>query len=474
MIKQLIVLLFVGMLCCYKSSAQTQVKWNFSATPKSYTGFINLYGHPHQAVLSHTATNGWQISTVATQNWSAYSNVSANDAVTNASGSFFGAVDVFPSMFFQYHNVLGNYDPAKPQIQISGLNTAKTYTLRASGSLGSLGFDGDPVEYRVAGQVVSAPQQLNGKPNPSPQTAGVTFTNVAPAANGTIKFYANTINGQSEVVPLAALVIEEEGTTTPTNQAPVVSMSSPQANAVFTAGASIALSATASDPDGTISKVEFYNGAAKLGEALSTPYTYTITNAAAGTYTLTARAYDNNNLSTNSAAVNVTVTAGNTTTTGWSLQGNAGTTAGTNFLGTTDNVGLQLRTNNLARLHINSDGLMAMGTTTVDANYLLSVNGRIKAKGIRVQASGWPDYVFAPTYKLPTLQEVEAFIRVNKHLPGIAPAREVEASGVELAEMQIQLLQKIEELTLYIIEQNKKMEEQAKKLEALEKQMKKQ
>ncbi|SFN30809.1 chitinase [Chitinophaga sp. YR627] len=95
--------------------------------------------------------------------------------------------------------------------------------------------------------------------------------------------------------------------TTPGNQSPVVSITSPAAGASFTAPASITITASASDADGSIAKVEFYNGATKLGQATAAPYSYTWTNVAAATYSLTAVATDNAGAVTTSAAVSVTV-----------------------------------------------------------------------------------------------------------------------------------------------------------------------
>jgi beta-glucanase (GH16 family) len=98
------------------------------------------------------------------------------------------------------------------------------------------------------------------------------------------------------------------GATTPGNAAPTVSLTSPAASATFAAPASITLTAAAADADGTITKVEFFQGSTKLGEATASPYTYTWTGVAAGTYALTAKATDNGGASTTSAAVSVTVT----------------------------------------------------------------------------------------------------------------------------------------------------------------------
>ncbi|MGN6419451.1 MAG: cellulase family glycosylhydrolase [Pseudobacter sp.] len=94
-----------------------------------------------------------------------------------------------------------------------------------------------------------------------------------------------------------------------TNAAPTVSITSPANNAGFTSPASVTITATAADSDGTISKVEFFNGATKLGEVTTPPYSYTWNNVAAGNYVLTAKATDNGNTSTTSSAVNIAVTA---------------------------------------------------------------------------------------------------------------------------------------------------------------------
>ncbi|UYZ64761.1 Ig-like domain-containing protein [Hymenobacter weizhouensis] len=100
-----------------------------------------------------------------------------------------------------------------------------------------------------------------------------------------------------------------------TNPPPTVSFTAPATGATFTAPASITLRASASDANGSVSKVEFFNGTTLLGTATAAPYTYTWTGVAAGTYTLTARATDNQG-ATSSATVSVTVNSGGPTTSG--------------------------------------------------------------------------------------------------------------------------------------------------------------
>lgn len=409
--------------------------------------------------------------------------------------------------------------------------------------------------------------------------------------------------------------------TTTTNAPPTVSLTAPVNNATFTAGSNIALTATASDADGTVSKVEFYNGATKLGEATSSPYTYTWTNVAAGSYSLTAKATDNGNASTTSSAVNITVNTPSANA--WNLSGNTGTTPGTDFIGTTDNQRLVIKTNNneaitvlpggnvgigtsspslqlevngslaaaagvsgaggfvqlwpdnalhwkqgnywgglrfgsvtalgtvgwsekmritdagnlgintqnpvmkldintgngqdginlsntngfirfyssslpgesynpitrqndagivfgtantsssfgfviapwsnqAAGLRIDNQGRVGIGTSnTNDANYKLFVETGIRTRKIKVDQGSWADYVFDSSYHLLPLQEVDKFIRQNKHLPGVPSAKEVVKDGLDVGENQAILLKKIEELTLYMIEMKKELTEQA-------------
>lgn len=98
-----------------------------------------------------------------------------------------------------------------------------------------------------------------------------------------------------------------------------------------------------------------------------------------------------------------------------------------------------------------------VGVGTAVPNSKLSVNGDIRAKEIKVEVSNWPDYVFHKDYKLRPLSELENYINENGHLPEIPKAIELEVGGVSLGEMNKSLLKKIEELTLYIIQLEKKV-----------------
>lgn len=97
----------------------------------------------------------------------------------------------------------------------------------------------------------------------------------------------------------------------------------------------------------------------------------------------------------------------------------------------------------------------------------LDVNGTIHAKEVKIDNSNWPDYVFANDYQLPSLTSVSNFIEENRHLPDIPSAVEVETNGVSVGEMQAKLLQKVEELTLYLIQQNETISELKKEINTL-------
>ena len=94
----------------------------------------------------------------------------------------------------------------------------------------------------------------------------------------------------------------------------------------------------------------------------------------------------------------------------------------------------------------------------VGANGNVAINGKLETKEVKVTLTPTADFVFKKEYKLPTLKSVEDFIKKQKHLPEIASAKEMKEKGVNIGNFQIQLLQKIEELTLYTIQQEKKIE----------------
>lgn len=124
------------------------------------------------------------------------------------------------------------------------------------------------------------------------------------------------------------------------------------------------------------------------------------------------------------------------------------------------------------RFTIMDDGRVGINTTSPVAGYFLNVAGDILANNYVGLVNGhYADYVFDSTYQLPPLREVESFIKQNHHLPEIPTTADVKKDGLNVIDHQVKLLKKIEELTLYVIDQNKKQEEQNEKLARLEKKM---
>jgi hypothetical protein len=113
---------------------------------------------------------------------------------------------------------------------------------------------------------------------------------------------------------------------------------------------------------------------------------------------------------------------------------------------------------------------LSVGNTLAATGYLLSVDGKIIAEEIRVaNSTTWPDFVFQPSYNLMSLEQLEQHITTEKHLPGIPSAQQIENEcGFDLGAMQQNVVQKIEELTLYVIQLNKENKILQQKVEALE------
>lgn len=121
-------------------------------------------------------------------------------------------------------------------------------------------------------------------------------------------------------------------------------------------------------------------------------------------------------------------------------------------------------------MRIKSSGQVGIGTDDT-GSHKLAVNGSIGAREIQVEANGWSDFVFEPDYELKNLEKIEKFIIKNKHLPDIPNESEVLKKGINLGEMDAKLLQKIEELTLYMIEMHKELKDVKTKNSALEKEI---
>lgn len=123
--------------------------------------------------------------------------------------------------------------------------------------------------------------------------------------------------------------------------------------------------------------------------------------------------------------------------------------------------------NYTTKLAINLEGNIGIGTTNPTSK--LTVAGNIGAREVKVTVDAGADFVFENDYNLPSLESVDQFIKENKHLPEIASAKEMQKDGINLSEMNIKLLQKMEEMTLYVIEikkESKKQNDEIKKLKS--------
>jgi hypothetical protein len=148
----------------------------------------------------------------------------------------------------------------------------------------------------------------------------------------------------------------------------------------------------------------------------------------------------------------------------WSTNTNANTWVAQSYLESAtaaDNY-WRLEYGGSSRLHVAGNGNIGIGTSTPDNK--LDVLGVIRANEVIVE-TGWADYVFQDDYKLKPLSEVEAFIKENKHLPSVPSAAKIQDKGAHVAELMTKMMEKIEELTLYSIEQKKEIDELKRRLD---------
>ena len=206
----------------------------------------------------------------------------------------------FVTNAYNFFSTLSTGNNPPPTVSVTGPTNGATFTAPASITLTATAADANGTVSKVEffqgatklGEDLSAPYSY-------------AWTGVAA---GTYAITARATDNAGAATTSAAVTVSVTGGPT-TNPPPTVSLTSPVGGASFTAPASISITASAADANGTVSKVEFFQGSTKLGEDLTAPYSYVWSGVGAGTYSLTARATDNGGASTTSAAVSVTVTS---------------------------------------------------------------------------------------------------------------------------------------------------------------------
>lgn len=121
--------------------------------------------------------------------------------------------------------------------------------------------------------------------------------------------------------------------------------------------------------------------------------------------------------------------------------------------------------------HLGTNGDLELTNGTMQT-FKVETNGMIRGRRMKLDLDTWADYVFEPTYQLMPLSEVETFVKKEKHLPNVPSEQELKADGVDVMEMNRILMEKVEELTLYLIQQNKNTEELKKELEEVQTKLK--
>jgi hypothetical protein len=513
----LLIIVWVGL----RGPLQAQtVSFNFSASAISVSGWVNVSGDPSTGVRSVTA-NGVTVSSVATANWSPYSGASAQNGNGSYPGVYFPP-QVMSNNWFQYNGsarTLAEYNALVPQLQLSGLNPDSSYILRMSGSDG-LSFVSSPTVYTVSGATVYASQSLSVHKNDS---LGVTFTGIYPNASGVINIYINT----TSVTDIASICGLEVFPGNASVGLPAVAITSPASGTILGEGGNVLIQATASEAGATISKVEFYADTTKIGEVDAAPYAFTWVDPSPGSYSITAKATDNTG-TINNAVIYIGVeslnyfwsTTGNIATGGDTSfigtvdsnrlairtkniermsilpTGNIGigTITPTAQFHTTGSVRLAGVTSDSTKTRVlvsdtsgnlfyrsatsltgrwqyaggvvfDSTDAIAIGTSNPQG-YKLAVNGTAIFTKVKVKTAGtWPDYVFKKDYRLPDLKELEVYLAKYRHLPGIASEADVQKDGIDVGDEQAALLKKVEELTLYLIDENKALKQQNQQLD---------
>jgi len=175
-----------------------------------------------------------------------------------------------------------------------------------------------------------------------------------------------------------------------------------------------------------------------------------------------------------SSTVGITTGTSSNKVVGIIHDGTSGVISTTTVNGLTGSSPLKFATAGLTRLTIFENGYVGINVTGTPSAEL-TVNGKIHAKEVKVNVTAGqvPDYLFLPAYRLRPLSEVSQYISTNGHLPDVPSAGEFERDGLNAGEMNMLLLKKIEELTLYVIEQNGRLQILTERLKAQEEEIKK-
>ena len=161
----------------------------------------------------------------------------------------------------------------------------------------------------------------------------------------------------------------------------------------------------------------------------------------------------------------------------WALGGNAGV-GFNNTIGTCSQKDFIVKTNDTNRVFIKSDGRIFIGKQQIaithpHANAFMQVDGKIGCKElVVVDPNKWSDFVFSSNYQLMPLSKLEVYYKLYKRLPDVPSEKEIKSNGINVADMAALLLQKIEELTLYVVDLNKKVDLLQKENEELKTKLK--
>jgi len=473
--------------------AQT-ASFNFSAASNPVSGWTNMAGDPSVGIVSATdAATGVSLTSIATANWHPLDN-SAFDGYGAANGTFFPAA-VMLNHWYQYNGSVSAYNPSSPQLRISGLKAGTFYTLRMAGSSTS-SANSNPTRYTVAGGVVYDYRDVNSHNNTAD---GAVFNHVVPDASGILNVYVNTLS-TTDVGDICGLqIIKEPSYWSAAGNAgldpalsflgtqdanPLPFRTNNQERMRIQPDGHVLIGSTTDDGDGAVLQVSGTQSI-DVGSISSEPLNINTNNIFSPWVNLTnintavgasigMRYYNANGLVAQ-------FFAGGPTNpympNGFAFHDISG--SGFDFVSANPSGFISWGSNfhNMGgskMIFYPTSGNLLIGSTTDNGSRLqvngnASVNGTITTKVVKVTPNGWSDYVFDSAYKLPSLAEIELYVKANKHLPDVVSAAQVQQKGVDLGENQAAQLKKIEELTLYMIELNKKVETLTKENRQLKK-----